>query len=52
MIPARWLPSLPPANGWLPVNYEVSEESGILRRRQAPLGLGPVAIAAAWSGCL
>ena len=33
MIPARWLPSLPPpANGWLPVHYEVSEDSGILRQ--------------------
>ena len=32
MIPAQWLPSLPPpANGWLPVRYELSEESGILR---------------------
>ena len=32
MIPAQWLPSLPPpANGWQPVHYEVSEESGILR---------------------
>jgi hypothetical protein len=33
MIPAKWLPSLPPpANGWLPVHYEVSEESGVLRQ--------------------
>ena len=33
MISAQWLPSLPPpANGWLPVYYEASEESGILRR--------------------
>jgi hypothetical protein len=32
MIPVQWLPSLPPpANGWQPVHYEVSEESGILR---------------------
>jgi hypothetical protein len=32
-IPAQWLPSLPPpANGWLPVYYEVSETSGILRQ--------------------
>jgi hypothetical protein len=32
MIPAQWLPSLPPASGdgWLPVYYEVSEASGIL----------------------
>jgi hypothetical protein len=32
-IPARWLPRLPPASedGWLPVQYEFSEESGILR---------------------
>jgi hypothetical protein len=31
MIAAQWLPSLPPpANGWLPVYYEVSENSGIL----------------------
>ena len=31
MSPAQWLPSLPPpANGWLPVHYEVSEVSGIL----------------------
>jgi hypothetical protein len=31
MIPAQWLPSLPPpANGWLPVDYELSEVSGIL----------------------
>ena len=33
MISAQWLPSLPPpANGWLPVYYEVSEASGILRQ--------------------
>jgi len=33
MIPAQWLPTLPPpANGWLPVYYEVSEDSGILRQ--------------------
>jgi hypothetical protein len=33
MIPAQWLPSLPPpANGWLPVHYEVSEETGTLRQ--------------------
>src|SRR3954469_13374209 len=33
MIPAQWLPSLPPpANGWVPVYYEVSEASGILRQ--------------------
>ena len=33
MIPAQWLPSLPPpANGWHPVYYEVSEEGGILRQ--------------------
>ena len=33
MIPAQWLPSLPPpANGWRPVYYEVSEEGGILRQ--------------------
>jgi hypothetical protein len=32
MIPAQWLPSLPPpADGWLPVYYEVSENSGTLR---------------------
>jgi hypothetical protein len=32
MIPAQWLPSLPPpANGWLPVYYEVSANSGVLR---------------------
>jgi hypothetical protein len=33
MIPSQWLPSLPsPANGWLPLYYEVSEASGILRQ--------------------
>jgi hypothetical protein len=33
VIPAQWLPSLPPpANGWQPMHYEVSEESGILRQ--------------------
>ena len=33
MIPDQWLPPLPlPANGWLPVYYEVSEDSGILRQ--------------------
>ena len=33
MIPAQWLPSLPPpANGWLPAYYEVSEDSGVLRQ--------------------
>jgi hypothetical protein len=33
VIPPQWLPSLPPpANGWLPVYYEVSEASGILRQ--------------------
>jgi hypothetical protein len=33
MIPAQWLPDLPPStNGWLPVYYEVSEDSGILRQ--------------------
>jgi hypothetical protein len=33
MIPAEWLPPLPPVSddGWLPVAYELSEESGILR---------------------
>ena len=34
MIPAQWLPSLPPpANGWHPVYYEVSEEGGIPLRQ-------------------
>jgi hypothetical protein len=33
LIPTQWLPSLPPpANGWLPVFYEVTEASGILRQ--------------------
>jgi hypothetical protein len=34
MIPGRWLPPLPPApaDGWLPVYYELSEESGVLRQ--------------------
>jgi hypothetical protein len=33
MIPAQWLPTLPrPANGWLPLHYELSEESGVLRQ--------------------
>ena len=33
VIPAQWLPSLPPpANGWHAVYYEVSEEGGILRQ--------------------
>ena len=37
MIPAQWLPSLPPpANGWLPVHYEVSEDSGILAPGRVP----------------
>jgi hypothetical protein len=32
VIPPQWLPSLPPpANGWLPVYYEVSANSGVLR---------------------
>jgi hypothetical protein len=33
MIPAQWLPRVPPASedGWLPVQYELSEESGVLR---------------------
>ena len=34
MIPAQWLPSLPPASadGWLPVYYEFNEDSGVLRQ--------------------
>jgi hypothetical protein len=38
MIPAQWLPSLPPpANGWLPVYYEVSEASGTYVRASTAL---------------
>jgi hypothetical protein len=34
MIPAQWLPPLlpEPADGWMPVYYELSEESGVLRK--------------------
>jgi hypothetical protein len=34
VIPTQWLPPLPPApaDGWTPVHYELSEDSGILRQ--------------------
>jgi hypothetical protein len=39
MIPAQWLPDLPPpANGWQPVYYEVSEDSGVLRQGEYRVG--------------